>query len=296
MVDSTPIIARVLEEEGQGHSTRKNLYLNIEKNLGRPVVSFFTSFNFPVNIENDDADMLIDLLQKMDLSNGLALMINSPGGDGLAAERIIQICRSYSKTKEFWAIAPSMAKSAATMICFGASKIMMGPASELGPIDPQISIEENGKLRRFSVCNLITSYEDLFEQAVSESGNLEPYLLQLSNYDAREIQEYRAAVELSEDIAVKTLASGMMSDMQYSSIKKKIQIFLSPETVKTHSRPIYRDEARKNGLNIECMDVTSELWKNVYEVYLRLNYFVSTKVSKCFESAEQSFVSGKRDV
>ncbi|GAH14065.1 unnamed protein product, partial [marine sediment metagenome] len=43
----------------------------------------------------------------MDLSKGLALIINSPGGSGLAAERIINVCRSYSGTEEFWAIVPN---------------------------------------------------------------------------------------------------------------------------------------------------------------------------------------------
>ena len=60
-------------------------------------------------------------------------MINSPGGSGLAAERMINVLRSYSGIGEYWAIVPAKAKSAATMVCLGASKILMGPASELGP-------------------------------------------------------------------------------------------------------------------------------------------------------------------
>lgn len=79
----------------------------------------------------------------MDLSKGLIIMINSPGGDGLAAERIINVCRSYSGTGEYQVIVPGKAKSAATMVCFGASAIYMSPTSELGPVDPQIVIVDN---------------------------------------------------------------------------------------------------------------------------------------------------------
>lgn len=62
------------------------------------------------------------------------------------------------------------------MICFGASKIIMGPTSELGPIDPQLTIAEGDEIKRFSVYNVVKSYEDLFSRAVKEKGNLQPYL------------------------------------------------------------------------------------------------------------------------
>ena len=42
----------------------------------------------------------------MDLEKGLILLISSPGGNGLAAERIINICRTYSKTGEYTVIVP----------------------------------------------------------------------------------------------------------------------------------------------------------------------------------------------
>lgn len=55
------------------------------------------------------------------------------------------MCRSYSGTDEFVAIVAGKAKSAATMICMGSSKIMMAAPSELGPVDPQIIREEDGQ-------------------------------------------------------------------------------------------------------------------------------------------------------
>src|SRR5690349_935396 len=113
---------RILEEENQGHSTRRLLFEALAQQIGRPVVSFFTSFRFPVMIQDDDADMLEGVLRSLDLTDGLALCISSPGGDGLAAERVVNLCREYSGTGEYWAIVPGKAKSAGTMICFGASK------------------------------------------------------------------------------------------------------------------------------------------------------------------------------
>jgi hypothetical protein len=281
-----PVMRQVLEEKAQGQETRKKVFLKLEKELKRPVLSFFTSFTYPVMIEDSDADMLEGILQKMDLDNGLVLIVNSPGGSGLAAERIIRACRSYSKTGEYWAIVPGKAKSAATMICFGASKIIMGPTSELGPIDPQIRLETG---EGCSVCNIIRSYQELFSGAEKTSGHLEPYLQQLNKYDQRIIEEYKMAQSLSEDIAVKSLKTGMMVELPEDEIRDKIKGFLTPEETKVHGRPIYRDDAKAYGLNIETAEATSSVWKLVYELYIRSDNFVSSKASKCMETKHQGW-------
>jgi hypothetical protein len=279
---------RILEEENQGHSTRRPLFRDLGEQFGRPVVSFFTSFRFPVMIQDDDADMLEGVLRSLDLSEGLILCISSPGGDGLAAERIVNMCREYSGTGEYWVIVPGKAKSAGTMICFGASKIFMGPTSELGPIDPQL--QEGTQV--FSAFNIVASYRELFEKAVKEEGNLEPYLQQLQHYDEREIAELQSQLELSEDIAARVLASGMMKGTAKKTILKNIKMFLTPEQTKTHGRPIYRDEAKNCGLNIDAAEADSDSWSNVYDLYIRTNNLVQTNASKCIESATHSYSTG----
>ncbi len=284
-----PAMLRLLNEQDQAHQTRVEHFVELEEALGRPVVSYFTSFRFPVSIEDSDADLLEGILQGLDLSRGFALFVSSPGGDGLASERIINICRSYSGTGEYWAVVPGKAKSAATMICLGASQILMDTTAELGPIDPQLTLIKEGIPQRFSAVNVVESYDDLFARAVRETGNLEPYMQQLANYDEREIKEYRAAIELSEDIAVRTLSTGMMKGVPDDEIKERIGTFLSLERTKTHGRPIYAQEALSCGLNIDVVDVRSTLWERINELYLRTDSYVSTRVAKCVESKNHSF-------
>lgn len=115
--------------------------------------------------------------------------------------------------------------------------------SELGPVDPQIAISEAGQVKRFFVYNIVTSYEELFKKAVNDKkGNLEPYLQQLHHYDERDIREFKAALDLSEDIALRTLSTGMMRGMDHADIKrklkkieKKIAPFVKRGHVKTYS-------------------------------------------------------------
>lgn len=287
------IFQRVLEEQFQRHPTRKSLYSKLQKLVGRTVVSLFTSFRYPVMLEDNDAEMLEGVLQTCDLSDGLALLISSPGGIGLAAERIINVCRSYSGTGEYIAIIPAKAKSAATMICLGASKIIMGKTSELGTVDPQLTVQEDKKTKRFSVYNLVKSYENLFGRAVKEKGNLQPYLQQLANYDEREIAEYKTALALSDDIAVRALETGMLKGLSEKDIKKKISIFLIPEKrAKVHGRPIGADDAFNCGLNIDVKDVKDKMWLLLYELYVRLNHFVSiNNNAKAIECIDKAFVA-----
>lgn len=285
---------KIAEERGQAHPLRKKLYEDLETRLGKPVVAFFTSFVYPISIEDSDANMLEEVLQRLDLSPGLVVLINSPGGSALAAERIINIFRSYSGKREYEIIVPDKAKSAATMICLGASKIIMSPTSELGSVDPQRVEKEEGKLPKwFSVYNIISSYERLFQQAINlgERQRIEPYIQQLSFYDPREIEDLKSTLSLSEDITIRTLKTGMLKSFSEEEIKKKIQIFLVPkERVKTHGRPIFGEEAKNVGLNVEIIDPRDEFWKIVRELYVRLNDFVShNNIAKCIENKNYSF-------
>ncbi len=281
-------IKTIIAETNQSFETRKPLLEKIESLFGKPVVSLFTSFEYPVMLEDSDVDMLAGFLQMMDLSKGVILIISSPGGDGLAAERLINVCRKYSGTGEYEVVVPGKAKSAATVVCFGASKIWMGPTSELGPVDPQIVLHD---LRRVvSAYSLVQSYKDLFDKAVKESGHIEPYIQQLEKYDSRMIKQYEMDIALSESIAIGALNSGMMKGCSNDEIRKKIKDFLTPERTLSHGRPIYKDEAASCGLNVEEIPVNSELWPYVYELYIRTERFVSRQVSKCTNNREQEFI------
>ena len=289
-----PVISRILDERNQSHPTRQRLFRKLEKSLGRPVVTFFTSFRYPVSIDDADVEMMEGLIRTLDVAQGIAIIISSPGGSGLAAERMINLLRTYSGTDEYWAVVPGKAKSAATMICLGASKILMGPASELGPIDPQIVFDNN----RVSVHHIIDSYHKLFRRAARAKGNLEPYLQQLSKYSATHISHLESERDLASDMAVRCLHTGMLSNSNYTSnqIKKRMQVFLHPKHTKTHGRPIYSQEASDCGLDVEMVDFQSDTWTLLYELYLRTSEFVSHGAAKAIETSVGAFympVSGE---
>jgi len=77
-----------------------------------------------------------DLLQPILSGENVDLMLNSFGGDIDAAEKIIYMCRKVAG--EFRVIVPEHAKSAATLVALASDRVLMGLASELGPIDAQL--------------------------------------------------------------------------------------------------------------------------------------------------------------
>ena len=291
---SASVFTTIMKERNQAHDSRVHLIRKIEREIGCPVITFFTSFRYRVIISDNDADIIEDMLRSTDLTNGLAMIISSPGGSGLAAERIINLCRRYSGTGTYRAIVPGKAKSAATLVCFGASEIAMGVSSELGPVDPQILLVSDDSVNQFALHNVVASYKDLFRGAVDTKGNLEPFLQQLGRYDAKEIAEYESEIALSKDMAVKALRTGMMSGKSEDYIQKKIETFLTPELVKSHGRPIFRDEARKCGLRVRFSRPSSRAWKLIHELYVRTHQYVNSDASKCVETSEDAFYAEAR--
>ena len=288
------IVSSIGDETGQGSITRRSLFRKLEQEFNCPVFTLFTSFTQPVSLSDSHADMLQDLLQRRtDLSRGLVLIVNSPGGYGLAAERVIRVCRALSGTGSYSAIVPAKAKSAATIVCMGAAKILMSPSSELGAVDPQIIRREDGRKRYWSAYNLVNSYDAMFKKAASAKGkNLAPYLQQLAKYDERDIETWRKEIALSEDMAINVLKSGMLNSQSSKQIQKRIQIFLNPSAgTKTHARPIFGDQAKKCGLVVEDINVKTRLWETIYELYLRTDNFVSSRVSSAIECVEGGYAT-----
>jgi len=289
MDSSNPVVVKLLSEIKQSPEIRQALLRELEQHRGRRVVSYFTSFRFPVLIEDGDAEMIEGVLQKLDLSSGLDLIVNSPGGDILAAERVVNVCRTYSGG-DFEVIVPGKAKSAATMICLGAKRILLSDTSELGPIDPQVLLpQEDGRFAFVSAWSIIESYRELLKQAVQCEGRIEPFLQQLERYDARLIKEWERDRALTGDIAVQLLKTGMMPNVGPKRIKDKINLLLDPEATKSHGRPIYWQRLQEMGLRVEHVDNRSELWQLVFELHTRSDWYVSNYASKLIETCEHHF-------
>lgn len=283
----------MIVETSQQPLQRKPILQELQKLTGgRTVVSFFISFSKAVPLSSQDADILEEVLVNSDNKKGVTLLLDAPGGDGLTAERIIKICRAYSG-ENFEVIVPARAKSAATMVCLGANKILMSESSELGPIDPQVVWDLGNGPSWVAAHHIIKTYDGLFQQALQmNNGNIDPILQQLSKFNAVMVENLRSASKLAEDIAVSSLMCAMMKDQTSDEIKGKISPFTNPDLTMSHGRGIYADKAKDCGLNVEVIDTEGELWAAVRSLYIRSSHVVNaTQVAKVIETQDFSFSS-----
>lgn len=283
------------KEVTQHHSLRKPLIEKIKKiRDGRLVISFFISFQSRSPLGPEDANMIEEVLVNSDTSKGVTLLLDAPGGDGLAAERIIQLCKKYSK-KDFETIVPARAKSAATMVCLGSDRILMGATSELGPIDPQIPMKFGDTWQWVAAQHVIRTYDQLMSDAVALiQGNIEPYLQQLAQFNATQIQMLRSATKLSESIAISSLKRGMLKSLNEDEIKTRIKCFTDPDITLSHGRALSIEHLGDCGLNIEEINLRSELWRNARDLYTRSTFVVDRGESgrKLLETLDSSYQAG----
>jgi hypothetical protein len=273
-------------ETKQSRERRRELLRKLGDAVGRTVIAFFTSQTHPVALDQTDADMLEDVLRQTTLHDGLCLVLDTPGGDGITAERIVRICRVYSDNK-FDVFVARRAKSAGTIIAMGSNRILMGETSALGRIDPQILIKgKKGTSSLIPAHVVVTSFDELLNRAKTSEGHVEIYLRQLNDYDAIQIELIRRQLKMTEDIAVWCLKQGMLAHISKKEIKKKIAPFITPAVTKAHARDIFFNEARKAGLKIELLRHNNPIWIIVSEFYALAWDFVTSKHCKLIESPD----------
>ena len=116
---------------------RKTCYLDIEKLRGNPLIVYASKFidgspqGSPISIELNDVDGFTDLVNHIDGSETIDVLIHSPGGSPVATERLVTIIRSKFSRVNF--LIPHSAYSAATMLALSGDNIILHPNATLGP-------------------------------------------------------------------------------------------------------------------------------------------------------------------
>lgn len=296
---SLTIWETIQSELKQGPELRKKQIKAISEAFeNRYVISMYTRFRTDASITDEDYEMLHTLIAGSEdiQERKILFVIHSPGGDPLAAEKIINLLSEFSDN-DYWVLIPGTAKSAATMICFGASRIVLSSLSELGPIDLQIFEEDSVR----PTSSIITAYDKLIEMGINlgEDQNVEPVLQQLQYFDPSEIEYYRQINNLAGDIAKKVLKKCMMKESELEDIEKTIEIFTNPEKSIIHERPIYysdiKEMDKQKFFDIQCVNVNDDIWKIVTEYHLRaIHSLRASGNSKMIESLETCLIATRR--
>jgi len=225
----------------------------------------------------------------------LNLILCSPGGDGVV-EKFVSLCRS--QCKKFRVLIPYEAKSAATLIALGADEIVMGPQSEIGPIDAQVEVAGNGVRRLISAQSFIDARDGLLKTYKEQSTKKEDAtatLQMLATLDFPFIAECERLMDFGRDVAKKFLETYMFKRKRDKTAQadKVVTALTSVKLFQVHGRGIDGRKARELDLNVKMCGKDDPLWKKVWEYYTRADIACGKgRVAKMFETIHELLMAG----
>lgn len=209
--------------------------------------------------------LLEELIAGASPDEDLHLLLDSPGGDGETAVRLVR--SAQSRCRELTVIVPNQAKSAGTILAIGAHKILMGPTSDLGPVDPQFQQLDRPGL--YSAKDLIAAVENA-EQAIAANPDTYPlHVSLLADVTAVMVQQARSALERTDDLVKEALASHPdrpTGDVESIAAALKEKLIDLP---RDHGAVFNATDAHKAGLPVEEIDPNSDQWRIIWQLWTK---------------------------
>ena len=301
------IFEEVQRQVQQAHTqtlNRQDLIKKIEKRMGVKLLVYVSKLNYP--IDYNDIHIIGSMLESIGDTDNISLLIQSGGGVGTVAEKIVEMIRHYCKEKTFTVVVPNVAKSAATMIALGADEIIMGVTSELGPIDPQMQIIQGGVPHWISAQSFIDAryrLEALTKDAIVKNEPYQPDIAQLSAINSGFIDYCEKSISFAKDFTIKYLQKFMLKKLNdaHSLAESIANDLTSASKYFTHGRTIsaraIKDNPPLDKLNVQELPKESDEWKMLFELYLRSELYLDMdnqphqRKGKLFEAAKFSMVT-----
>lgn len=212
----------------------------------------------------EDINGLMSVIYEMDCTRGLTLILHTPGGMTNAAESVVAYLRS--KFTDVEVIVPALAMSAGTMIALGSDRIVMGRQSQLGPIDPQLTIPPG---RAVSARAVVEQFERAKAEVMADQQAAHVWAPIVASLGPSLLQEAQNNLDYSESMVARWVAQWMLSDQPDPAAAGKAvaKHFNDASTHKSHGRRIDRDEARQQNVKVEDLEDNQALQEAVLTAY-----------------------------
>lgn len=234
-------------------------------------------------IQSESVTYFAELIHGLDTSRDLHLMLCSPGGDGETAVRLARMAQAASD--RFIVLVPESAKSAATILALGAHEIVMGPTSDLGPIDPQIFVPDRGFV---GAKDLIAAVDRAVDEVDKRPNTYPLHAAMLGGIEATSVQFARSALSRTADLARQAISSN--PSRKKAAVDKLFQSIKEPliELPHTHGAVIGADEAKRAGLPVLELSPSCTHWQHIWTLWTQ--YFAIGPIVrlKAYEGARAS--------
>ena len=217
-----------------------------------------------------------------DPAQDLHVMLDTPGGDGETAVRLVR--QAQARCNELTVIVPDQAKSAGTLFVLGAHHIFAGHTSDLGPVDPQLPMPDGTLV---AAKTIIAAVEHAEEQVRESAHTFELHAFLLGDVSALQVQEARDALGRSNSLVREALASCPgRNRATVDDIAKRVSPRLINEP-ESHSATISARDAEQLGMPIIHADPSGDQWKRIWRLW---SEYVAISETRVYESEAASYV------
>ena len=199
-----------------------------------------------------------------DPSQDLHMMLATPGGDGETAIRLVR--QAQSRCRELTVIVPDQAKSAGTLLALGAHRILMGPTSDLGPVDPQFRLPDGS----LAAGKAIIAAVDEAERRIQENPDTYPlHASLLSDVTGLLLQQARNALARTSDQLREALACQPdRTDVEVASLADELDSRLVGGS-QSHGAIISADDAASLGLPVVNAEPFGSQWQAIWQLWTK---------------------------
>lgn len=256
----------------------------LQEHTGRSVIIYAADMfaagpNVQINLQ--DMQGMMEVFRELPGPN-LDLILNSPGGQAEATERIVRYLRS--KFDNIRVFVPLAAMSAATMWSMSADEIVMGKHSQLGPIDPQINLPSSGIAMPAGA--LIDQFREAQNECAKDPSKITGWLPTLQQYPPGLLNFCESATELSKALVTEWLEEYMFAgDGDGHDRGQAVSDWLADDkTHLSHGRAITREQLLERGLNVTALEDDPKLQDLVLSVHHCVMHTFSGTAVKVIEN------------
>ena len=266
----------------------KKSHLDFEEAFGFPCIFYHIKQSSGKGLDRSDLQVLRQLLsQKVNRKIGLVLRI--PGGEVGASYRMAKTLGAF--TSGYQLFVPELCISAGTILALGADAIHLSTIAEMGPIDPQITIQRDGHIiatySAHDVLSVPNNIKKMCDKKVSSTASTLYFEALFRESSPIHLGKLFSSLEFVEKISLE-LIRNQLPNTDAKTLESIVQILI--EGYPVHDYPLYASDLKKIGLNIYFFDTKIELLLNNMMLAVKYLYQIEEKsYAALFSSSEKLF-------
>lgn len=239
------------------------------------VVSDFT-------LEHDSVPYFEEVLSNADPTRPLHVIFRTLGGDANAALRLVR--QAQSRCTELTVIVPDLAKSAGTLFVLGAHHLIMGPTSDLGPVDPQFRDPQDPR-ELIAGKTIIRAVEYAEERIAANPDTYPLHVSLLQGISAPLLHTAHDEIDRSEEL-IREFLSVVHDDDAVENMAQGLCTRLVDEPT-DHAATVSADDARQMGLPVKKMTASDAQWQAIWRLWAKYLFLGAARV---YEGVRSSIV------